>query len=202
MERKGMALATNRRIGQENSTTRELLMDGVEKVMIEQGYASLTARSVAESVGLKHQIVYYYFLTMEDLIVASFRRRAAQVMIRVEEAILQTEPLKALWAVHAEPAHAALTVEYLALANHNEAIRRETVSFGELMRRMGLDRVAARLGVPVDGPRVINASALTLALSSLGAILGMESAVGITGGHHELRALMVWCLDRLQGQAV
>jgi len=176
-------------------------MDGVERVMIDEGYASLTARRVAGSVGLRHQIVYYYFLTMEDLIVASFRRRAAQVIMRVEEAIAQPEPLKALWAVHAEPAHAALTVEYLALANHNEAIRRETVNFGERMRRVGLDCVAARLGVPVDGSGVISASALTLALSSLGAILGMEAAIGINGGHHELHALVVWCVDRLQGQS-
>ena len=46
-------MVSKRRMGPENSATRALLMDGAEAVMLEQGYAALTSRSVAERVGLK-----------------------------------------------------------------------------------------------------------------------------------------------------
>ena len=63
-------MASKRRLGQENSASRTALMDGVEAVLREDGYAALSARSVAERAGLKHQLVYYYFATMDDLLLS------------------------------------------------------------------------------------------------------------------------------------
>lgn len=175
-------------------------MDGVEAVMIEQGYAALTARNVAQIVGLKHQLVYYYFHTMEELLLAAYRRRTGQVMDRIERALQSEQPLQALWEVHSEPVQAALTVEYMALANHNSAIRAETIAFGERMRRAGLAQIAEKLNVPAENTGTLNPFAITMAISCVGAILGMESALGISGGHRETRALVQWCLDQLQAE--
>jgi AcrR family transcriptional regulator len=195
---RGKFMASNRRMGPENSASREALMDGVETVMIEQGYASLTARNVAHCMGLKHQLVYYYFHTMEDLLLAAYRRRTGQVMARIEQALASEEPLQALWEVYSDPVQAALTVEYMALANHNETVRVETVEFGESMRRTGLDRIADKLGVPPGGAEALSPFALSMAILSIGSILGMESALGISGGHKETRELVQWGLDQLR----
>jgi AcrR family transcriptional regulator len=191
-------MASNRRMGPENSATREALMDGVETVMIEKGYAALTARNVAHCMGLKHQLVYYYFHTMEDLLLAAYRRRTGQVMARVERALAAKRPLQALWEVYSDPVQAALTVEYMALANHNDTVRAETVAFGERMRRTGLSTIADKLQVPAPGSDVLDPFALTMAILAIGSILGMESALGISGGHKETRTLVQWCLDQLQ----
>lgn len=188
-------------MGLETSATRGLLMDGVEIVMTEQGYAALSARSVAEAVGLKHQLVFYYFANMDELLLAAYRRRTGQVLDRVNAAVRSEQPLQALWEAYSEPMQAALTVEYLALANHNIAIRAETVAFGEQVRREGLDHVGASLGLPGESGAPLNAFALTTAISSIAAILGMETALGISGGHQETRALVQWCVDHLQAQA-
>lgn len=191
-------MASNRRMGPENSAIREQLMDGVETVMIEQGYGALTARNVAERAGLKHQLVYYYFHSMEELLLTAYRRRTDQVMARVEQATGAPRPLQALWEANSDPVQAALTVEYMALANHNDAIRAETVEFGERLRRTGLSKVAERLGETAADSAALNPFAITMAVQSIGAILGMEAALGISGGHAETRALVQWCLDQLQ----
>lgn len=194
-------MTSNRRMGPENSATRDRLMDGVENVMIEKGYAALTARNVAESMGLKHQLVYYYFHSMEELLLAAYRRRMDEVMKRIERTITSPQPLQALWEVHSDPVHAALTIEYMALANHNEAIRRETIEFGERWRRIGLAQVADQISDAVADNHALNAFAVTMAISSIGSIIGMEAALGISGGHAETHALVQWCLDKLQHQA-
>jgi len=75
-----------RRLGLESSASRTALMDAVEAVMREDGYAALSARSVAERAGLKHQLVYYYFQTMDDLLMATYRRHTDRVLESIEEA--------------------------------------------------------------------------------------------------------------------
>ncbi|MBB4858884.1 AcrR family transcriptional regulator [Novosphingobium chloroacetimidivorans] len=176
------------------------MIDAVETVMMEQGYAALSARSIAEAAGLKHQLVFYYFPNMDDLLLAAYRKRIDQVSGRIDEALQSDRPLQALWEVHSEPSQAALTVEYMALANHNAAIRAETVAFGERIRREGLARVGAALRTDDEAAGVLNPFALTMVISCVGAILGMETSLGITGGHSETRALVQWCLDQLQAR--
>lgn len=197
-----MATAANtrrgpaRRLGTEGSATRVVLMDAVEAVMRADGYGALTARAVATRAGLKHQLVYYYFQTLDDLLVATYERHMARYLERIEAALATDRPLHAFWAVHADPLDATLNMEFLALSNHNEAIRVRTVEFGEQVRRLGLGRLDGLLAQrPSDA---VSAFAVTMAVTAVGSVLGLESAIGISGGHAETRALVDWCIDRLE----
>lgn len=175
-----------------------MLMDGVEAVMRELGYGALTARSVAEKAGLKHQLVYYYFETMDELLMATYLRHTGRVSESIEQAFQSPRPLHALWQVSSNPHDAVLNMEFMALANHNPAIRAETVAFGERIRRIGLEGIRSNLaetGAPAEAATPI---ALGIAVSALGMNLGMEATLGIAGGHEELKALVEWCLDRLE----
>ena len=71
-------MASERRIGAPDAKNRSVLLDAAERLMLEEGYAAVTSRRVAEKAGLKPQLVHYYFRTMEDLYLAVFRRRAEQ----------------------------------------------------------------------------------------------------------------------------
>jgi AcrR family transcriptional regulator len=193
-------MAVARRIGSENSATRAALMDGVEAVMRELGYGALTARSVAERAGLKHQLVYYYFETMDELLMATYLRHTGRVSEAIETAFQSSRPLHALWQVSSNPHDAVLNMEFMALANHNQAIRAETVAFGERIRRMGLEGIARNLGQSDGAPEAATPLALGIAVSALGMNLGMEATLGITGGHAELKALIQWCLDQLEAR--
>lgn len=185
-------------MGLATSETRAALMDAVECVMREDGYGALTARSVAERAGLKHQLVYYYFQTLDDLLIATYERHIERYLVRIEEALGAARPLHAFWSVHADPVDATLNSEFLSMANHNEAIRARTVEFGEHVRRLGLGRLEERFRPPQAGKHAVNPFAVTMAISSIGSILGLETAIGITGGHAETRALIDWCIDQLE----
>jgi len=191
-------MASQRRLGQENSASRTALMDGVESVLRDDGYAALSARTVAERAGLKHQLVYYYFQTMDDLLMATYRRHTDRVLERIELAFRAPRPLHAVWDVWSNPVDSRLNMEFLVMANHNEAIRAATIAIGEESRRVGLERIAQLLApTKLDGA-VFNPMAVMMAISSLGGIVGLESALGISGGHAETRAMVEWCLDQLE----
>jgi AcrR family transcriptional regulator len=191
-------MATTRRFGAESSSTRSALLDAVEAVMREDGYGALTARSVAERAGLKHQLVYYYFQTLDDLLVATYERHIDRYRARIEQALNADRPLHAFWRVHADPVDATLNMEFLSMGNHNEAVRRRTIAFGEHVRRLGLERLDNLFQRPAMGKDVISPFAATMAISSIGSILGLENAIGIAGGHVETRRLIEWCIDQLE----
>lgn len=191
-------MATNRRMGLESSGTRAALMGAVENVMREDGYGALTARKVAERAGLKHQLVYYYFQTLDDLLLATYQRHIDGYLRRVQAALDHERPLHEFWRVHANPVDAVLNMEFLSMANHNDAIRAKTIAFGEQVRRLGLERLEQKLNKAARARDSVTAFAVTMAISSVGSILGLETAIGISGGHAETRKLIEWCIDELE----
>src|ERR1700756_1229947 len=77
-------MAAERRIGAPDAKNRVVLLDAAEQLLLEEGYAAVTSRRVAERAGLKPQLVHYYFRTMEDLFLAVFHRRAEEGLGGVE----------------------------------------------------------------------------------------------------------------------
>jgi AcrR family transcriptional regulator len=191
-------MAATRRMGLENSTSRTALMDGVETVMREDGYAALTARSVAERAGLKHQLVYYYFQTMDDLLMATYQRHIGRVREQVEAAFGMPRPLHAFWDVCSNPRDARLNMEFMAMANHNAAIREETIAFGEEIRQVGMAEAQARIDASPQRGDVFSPQAVTQAIAAIGSTVGIEAALGIHGGHAETRAMVAWWLNHLE----
>ena len=96
-------MASERRIGAPDAKNRTVLLDAAERLMLEEGYAAVTSRRVAEKAGLKPQLVHYYFRTMEDLYLAVFRRRAEQGLEAQAQALKSAQPLWALWRYSSDP---------------------------------------------------------------------------------------------------
>lgn len=185
-------------MGPENAATRSDLMDAAEAVMREEGYAAVTSRRVAERAGLNQQTVYYYFQTMDDLLLAAYRRRTQRVQEMIEQAMASERPLHALWQTFSDPFDAALSMEYLALSNHNELIRRETIEFGERSRRIGLDKVAERLEQTTPDEESVAPIGVITAITYIVHLVGFEATLGLRGGHKEVRVLVEWCLRQLE----
>jgi AcrR family transcriptional regulator len=185
-------------MGPENAATRSDLMDAAEAVMREEGYAAVTSRRVAERAGLNQQTVYYYFQTMDDLLLAAYRRRTQRVQEMIEQAMGSERPLHALWQTFSDPFDAALSMEYLALSNHNELIRRETIEFGERSRRIGLDKVAERLEHTTPDEESVAPIGVITAITYIVHLIGFEATLGLRGGHKEVRVLVEWCLRQLE----
>ena len=90
-------MASARRIGAPDAKNRGVLLDAAEQLLLEEGYAAVTSRRVAERAGLKPQLVHYYFRTMEDLFLEVFRRRAEEGLGVLRTALKSPQPLWALW---------------------------------------------------------------------------------------------------------
>jgi len=189
---------SSRRIGAQDSRTRAHLLDAAERLLVEEGYASVTSRRVASKAGLKPQLVHYYFRTMDDLFLEVFRRRADENLARFERAIAEDGSLRNLWRLNSDPRGAAFTIEFVALANHRKAIRAEIARYAERFRAAQVEALSAALDhhdIPEDElPPVV----ALLAMTGLSQVLALETALGVTAGHDTTLQFVERSIARLE----
>lgn len=186
-------MGVKRRMGPQNSASRDAMFDAVEQILRDEGYAALSARRVAEVSGFNHQTVYYYFETMEDLILGAFRRRVENSLTRLKAALASDEPLHAIWALYSDSSNGRLNIEFNALAMKNEALRAEVVAYLETSRSMQEAALAPMLrgrGLPEAVAPLVPAM-LILFVSNF---LDREAALGVTKGHDDMQVFVDWCL--------
>lgn len=180
-------MAQERRMGAESSKNRALFLDATEDILREEGYSSISARKIASRAGLKTQLLYYYFRTMDDIILAVVRRINERRLERFGEALASPDPLRAMWAMNSEPTNAALAAELTSIASHREAIRAEIVRSAQHFRALQVE-AASRL-LPRRSAEDYPAAGVVLIAAALARALVTESALGLTEGHAE--ALMI-----------
>ena len=189
-----------RRIGAPDAKNRTLLLDAAEELLLTAGHAAVSSRRVAQQAGLKHQLVHYYFRTMDDLFLEVFRRRGDQGLAEQAEVLASPQPLWALWRFNTDPAWTALTMEFMALANRREGLRAEIASYAERLRAEQIEVVSgllARYGIDADE---FPATVLMVLMTSASLMLIIEQeALGITLGHAETVAFVERWLRRLEG---
>jgi AcrR family transcriptional regulator len=193
-------VSASRRIGTETSKTRAALLEATERLMLEEGYAAVTSRRVAAAAELKPQLVHYYFRTMDDLFLALFRGRAEQGLERQARALASAQPLWALWEFSRDPRGTALTMEFIALANHRKEIRAEIAKSAERFRAeqlKGFQNVLQRYGIdPDECPPIV----CTVLMSSISRFLVIEhETLGMSSGHAETVAFVERFIRQLEG---
>lgn len=190
-----------RRIGAPDAKNRLRLLDAAEELLLTAGHTAVSSRRVAERAGLKHQLVHYYFRTMDDLFLAMFRRRGDQGVAEQAAALASPQPLWALWRFNTDPAWTALTMQFMALANERAALRSEIASYAERLRAEQIEAVAgllARYGI--DGDE-FPATVLTVLMTSASRMLIIEhEALGMTLGHAETIEFVERWLHRFEGE--
>lgn len=178
-----------RRMGTPGSASWNAILDSAEEILKEEGYGALTSRRIAEHMGIKQRLIYYYFKTMDDLIVHTFRRLAERDLLRLRKTLNSPRPLHELWHFCIHTADARLILEFMALANRIDGLRSEVVVFIEESRRI---QVAALQEAMTGGAsaRALSPAAISLFASSLGLLLIREAELGVTMGHIEVAAVI------------
>jgi len=193
-------MASPRRVGAETSKTRDLLLDCLERLMAETGYASVSYRAVAAKAKVTSGLVQYYFPTLDDLFVAAIRRRSEQNVERLAEALRTNpdQPLRVLWEYSRDESSSALTTEFLALGNHRKSIKSEIAEATEQVRRLQLDAIEAQLGAPEMTLGPLPRDVLLFVLTGIPKLLRLEAGVGISASHAEVVDAFEQYLDAVE----
>lgn len=196
-------MATPRRVGAETSKTRDLLLDCVERLMLERGYAGVSYRAVAARAEVTPGLVQYYFPTLDDLFVAVIRRRGEQNLQRVTETLQARadEPLRVLWEFSQEESTAALTSEFLALGNHRKSIRSEIADITERVREVQLRAVEGKYGTAGFADGAISTQAFVFVLTGIPKLVRLEESVGASTAHADAIRAFEQYLDELEPRA-
>lgn len=194
----GMARSRAERL--DDSETRTALLDAAEVLMVEHGYAAVTQRRVAATAGVNSGLVYYYFGTMDDLFLQLFRRRSQRSVERVQQVLDDPQPLWALWEQFHDQSNNAIVMEFIALANHRKAIKKEIAAQSRRHRRLQLERLTTVLeGYGVDLERW-PAAALLLVMAGSARFLLLEEGFNVHIGHDETVALIEREIRSLEGE--
>jgi AcrR family transcriptional regulator len=170
-------------------TAEEALLDAAERLLVDVGYAGITTRRLAETAGVNHGLVHYYFGSNENLLVRALERFTERLIARQRELYASDEPFVEKWRtamrylVSEDVTYEKVWLELQALAwNHPELRARLarvnaewravlTEAFAEPHRELGID-------MPLD--------ALVSLVMTFNIGIMAERLGGIVTGHQEL----------------
>lgn len=184
----------------EDSATRTALIDATEQLLIEEGYAALTSRSIGARAGVKPPLIHYYFDSLDDLYLTVFRRTAEAALRRIDEALLTERPVKAVWDILSDPSGARFTMEFNALALHRPSISRALAEFSSVVRDRiteGFEQHFRSRGVASPLPPMI----VHMLMVAVAGFLTQEKAINTSKGHAMLEAAVDAWLAFFDGAA-
>jgi len=188
---KGSATAVvKRRMGGDNAKNRALLIDAAQQLLSEEGHAAVTTRRVATKAGLKMQLIFYYFHSMNDLVLAAVRKNTAKRLQHFAQAMASPEPFRALWELTIHPCGSIPTSELMALADHREAIRTEVVAAAKQFRDLQIEAVSRLLAIKGIDQNAYPAAGIVTIVAAVARALLQDSALGIPDGYAEAVKLM------------
>lgn len=189
-----------RRVGLESSKTRDRLLDAVEHLLRERGYAAVSYRAIAASAGVTPALVQYYFPVSDDVFLATIRRRSAQNFDRLAAALVARphQPLRVAWEHSRDESSSAVTTEFLALGNHRVSIREAIASSTEQVRAAQLAAVRTCYRNVDPAHPAASPEAALFVVTSLPKMMRLERAVGLSSTHAETVAAVERLLDRIE----
>ena len=192
-------MAPARRSPVDDSATRTALLDATEALMLEEGYAAVTTRRLAGRAGVNNGLVYYYFGTVDGLFIELFRRGAERSLARLRESMRSPQPLWALWELTQDFSSNALTMEFIALANHRKAIHAEIAAYSKKFRMIQVDALTEVLrGYGLDTERWPPV-AVVLLIAATSRFLHIEDGFEVRIGHTELVTVIEREIRALEG---
>lgn len=189
-------MATTRRMGPKGSDVWHTMLDAAETILAEEGYGALTSRHVAERSGVKQRLIYYYFQTMDELIVETFRRLKARDMDRITHALASRHSLREVWDVCVHTTDTRMVQEFMALANRVEPLRNEVVEYIEAARRLHIEALEKAMQ-PGAAKLPVSPAAAAIFATSAALAVHREAGIGISTGHADVMAVIERFLEQL-----
>jgi AcrR family transcriptional regulator len=192
-----------RRVGAETSKTRDALLDCVEKMMLEEGYASITYRALAAKAQVTPSLVQYYFPSLDEIFLAAINRYSERNLAVLAKALdsRSEDPLHALWDFSWDEATGALMTEFLALGNHRKSIRSAIADVTNQVRRVEVDALVRKFGKGARLNGELSLNAVALLATGIPKLLSLEEGVGVNGAHDEVVDAIEKYLDSVEARS-
>lgn len=192
--------ASARRVGAETSKTRDILLDWVERMMFEEGYASISYRALAAKAEISPSLVQYYFPSLDDIFVAAIRRYSERNLAFLVTALAERadDPLRAVWEYSWDEATGAMMTEFMALGNHRKSIRSEIAAVTESVRKAQLAALVGKYGKDARPVGDLSLPALQLLMSGLPKLLNLEENIGVKSAHSEVTGAFERFIDEVE----
>jgi AcrR family transcriptional regulator len=169
----------------EAPSTPEAILDAVEAIMKEEGYAAVSSRRVAEKAGLKSRLAGYHFGTMDELFLAVLHRMEDRHFAQCAKIIDADNQLEYMWNMILDSTDMVLMLEFTALAVHRKAIRKQIARVIERARAFEAVVLARALEHLKIGEDKMPPMVLAVLLSGAVRVFMTERAVGVSKGHEE-----------------
>jgi AcrR family transcriptional regulator len=193
-------MASRPPIDAQEPDARTALLDAVERLMLNEGYAAVTSRRVAAEAGVNAGLVYYYFGPMDNLFVEVFRRSAARMLGRQAEALASDQPLWALWDLIRDQTNTALNLEFLALGNHRDVVMDEMKEFSIRFRHLQFDGLANVLRKYDVDTELWPPEAVMLFMDGVSRFMLEERTYGLKLGHAQAVEVVERLIGELEGR--
>jgi AcrR family transcriptional regulator len=186
-----------KRTRRDPATSRTLILDATEKLMVEEGYAAVTTREVARRIGVNSALIHYYYSTIDDLFTALHVRMTERQLSALKDIFDSSDPLSAFWQFQTNWAHSKLGVEFLALANHRPALKKKIVRTTTQARKSQAEGLKSHLTLPKGVAGTASALGIVTLLVGIARMLVNEESIGISVGHAEARRLVAWLMKQI-----
>ena len=193
-------MTAERQPPKESGGVRDAILDATESIMVEEGYAAVTSRRVAERAGLKSKLVHYYFRTMEDLFVAVYERSEKEFLRRHLEAATSRNPIRALWELSLQAKRTRLSQELLALGNHKKAIGKITARVIDQIQSINVAFIGKYLDeLGVDRERYPPA-VISYFINGVSRSMVTDDTLGLPGARTEILGFVERLLEELEAR--
>jgi AcrR family transcriptional regulator len=165
------------------------LLDAAERLLVEVGHAGITTRKLAETAGVNHGLVHYYFGSNENLLVRALERFTERLVARQRELYATDQPFVEKWrtAMHylvsEDVTYEKVWLELQALAWNDPRLRERLARVNEEWRAVlteAFEEPHRELGIAMP----LEALVSLVITFNLGIIV--ERLGGIDRGHAEL----------------
>jgi AcrR family transcriptional regulator len=191
-------MGTDEATGSRGSAKRASVIAAAESLILANGHASITYRSIAESAGVTAGLVHYYFPTLDQLFIAVLTAGSQRILDYTRSASRSDQPLRSVWEYTSSPSGTAMLLEFMAIANHRPAVREAIGQQGESVRQALLDLLSKTWARKDLGDNQITPPIALFLLTAIPRMAFLEESLGTHTGHEETFALVEQFLDRVE----
>jgi AcrR family transcriptional regulator len=191
----------SRKIDQDSGADkRAAILKAATEILRDEGYASVTSRRLAEQAGLKSKLVHYYFKSMDELFLAVYRAAEEQYHERQAQALISSNPLRALWELNIDSFNTRVLQELIALASHHEPLRKEIARSSQRSRVTQSIVFAKAMAKLPKKTSSLSPEFLSLLMTATARLMAMDRVLGVTAGHADAKSWIKEVLNQLDSE--